>query len=266
MSLEPGEIGRRRLPAQPALQGLVEALDLALGLGVARRPVLLADAQVREQVLEAVATAGEARRVDRAIVREGGGGPAISIAGGGERGDHVIAGDPPEGGAGEQVPGMVVEPADDLDLAPVGEAPVREVGLPDLVGRRGLEPDPGAARALARLGHDEAGGVEDAPDGRGGRNGQAVALQVPRDGRRARVKTTCGELDPETDDPATHLVGCPVRARAWPPGPRLEVVETTIAVPPQEAVKMPAADPLFSRRGGDGQMRCNDLKDGHPML
>jgi len=35
-------------------QGLVEALDLALGLGMARRAVLLADAEVREEVLEGV--------------------------------------------------------------------------------------------------------------------------------------------------------------------------------------------------------------------
>jgi hypothetical protein len=29
---------------------------------------------------------------------------------------------------------------------------------------------------------------------------------------------------------------------------------------------MPAADPVLSRCGGDGQMRCDDLEDGHPML
>ena len=79
---------------------------------------------------------------------------AVGVAGRGERGHHVVAGDPPEGRAGEQVAGVVVEPADDLDLGAVGEVPVGEVGLPDLVGRGGLEPDPGAARALARLGHD----------------------------------------------------------------------------------------------------------------
>ena len=44
-----------RLAREPAFQGLVEALDLALGLGMPGRPVLLADAEVGEQVLEAVA-------------------------------------------------------------------------------------------------------------------------------------------------------------------------------------------------------------------
>ena len=67
LGLQLGEVGRRRLPPEPALEGLVEALDLALGLGMARRPVLLADAEVGEQVLEAVAAAGEARRVDRPL-------------------------------------------------------------------------------------------------------------------------------------------------------------------------------------------------------
>ncbi len=41
LGLESGEVGRRRLPTQPTLQGLLEALDLALGLRVTRRPFLL---------------------------------------------------------------------------------------------------------------------------------------------------------------------------------------------------------------------------------
>ena len=59
------------LSGEPALQGLVETLDLALGLRMAGMAVLLADAQVGEQVLEAVAAAGEARGVDRPVVGEG---------------------------------------------------------------------------------------------------------------------------------------------------------------------------------------------------
>jgi hypothetical protein len=47
-----------RLAREPAFQGLVEALDLALGLGVPGRPVLLPDAEPGEQVLEPVATTG----------------------------------------------------------------------------------------------------------------------------------------------------------------------------------------------------------------
>ena len=48
LGLQRGEVDRRRLRPEPAFQGLVEALDLALGLGVARRAVLLADAEPGE--------------------------------------------------------------------------------------------------------------------------------------------------------------------------------------------------------------------------
>jgi hypothetical protein len=61
LGLQLSEGARHRLALQPALQGLLEALDLALRLGMAGVAVLLPDAQVGEQVLEAVAPAGEAR-------------------------------------------------------------------------------------------------------------------------------------------------------------------------------------------------------------
>ena len=47
------------LSGEPALQGLVETFDLALGLRMVGMAVFLGDAQVGEQVLEAVAAAGE---------------------------------------------------------------------------------------------------------------------------------------------------------------------------------------------------------------
>jgi hypothetical protein len=46
---------------------LVEALDLALGLRMVGVAVLLGDAEVGEQVFEAVAAAGETRGVDRSV-------------------------------------------------------------------------------------------------------------------------------------------------------------------------------------------------------
>jgi hypothetical protein len=145
----------------------MEALDLALGLRVSWRAVLPADAKVGEQILEAVAASCEARRVDGAVVGECGGGPAMSVAGRGERRHDVVADNMRKGGAGQQITGVVIEPVDDLDFAAVGEVPVGEVGLPERVGRGSLKADPGAARALARLGHDEACGPEEAPDRRG---------------------------------------------------------------------------------------------------
>ena len=64
------------------------------------------------------------------------------------------AGYAPVGGDRQGVAGMVVEPGDDLGCGPVGEAPVREVRLPALVGQVGLEPDIGRLRALLRVGLD----------------------------------------------------------------------------------------------------------------
>ena len=169
----------------------------------------------------------------------------------GERGDHVVASDPPEDGAAEQVAGVIVEPGADLDLTAVGQAPVGEVRLPDLVGRRSLEPDPGAARALARLGHDESGGVQDAPDGRGRWDRQVLAPEVPGDRGGACVEAPGGELDPQRDDPVAHGTGCPARVRVRPPRPRLKVVEAVRPVPAQEPVQVPAADAALGRCGGD---------------
>ena len=78
LGLELGQARDRRPLAEPAFQGLVEALDLALGLRVGRRSVLLTDAEVGEEILEVVAAAGEARGVDRAVVGERGFGPAVA--------------------------------------------------------------------------------------------------------------------------------------------------------------------------------------------
>ena len=179
---------------EPALEGLVEAFDLALGPGMAGRPVLLADGEVREQGLEGVASPGEARRVDRAVVGERGGGPAVGVAGRAERGHDIVVADPPKGPAAEQVAGVVVEPRADLDLAPIGQAPVGDVGLPQLVGRRGLEAQPRAAWALVRLRRDQPRGMEDAPDGRGRWDRPALALEMPGDHDRAGIEPSGGEL------------------------------------------------------------------------
>ena len=46
----------------------MEAFGLALGLGVAGGPVLLADTEQRQDVFEGVATAGEAGGVDAAVI------------------------------------------------------------------------------------------------------------------------------------------------------------------------------------------------------
>jgi hypothetical protein len=60
----------------------VEAFDLALGLGMAGMAVFLGDAEAGEEVFEAVAAAGEAGGIDRAVVGQGGLWQAISLGGG----------------------------------------------------------------------------------------------------------------------------------------------------------------------------------------
>jgi hypothetical protein len=67
LGLQVGQSGGGGLSGEPALQGLVEALDLALGLRMVGMAVLLGDAQVGEQVFEAVAAAGETGGVDRPV-------------------------------------------------------------------------------------------------------------------------------------------------------------------------------------------------------
>ena len=87
-----------------------------------------------------------------------------------------------------------------------------------------------------------------------GRDRQALVPEVPGDRGRARVEAAGGELRPQGDDPIAHVVGCSLRARVRPPGPRLQIVKATLPVPPQETVQVPAADPALGRGGGDGQL------------
>jgi hypothetical protein len=79
---------------QPFLQGLLEPLDLALGLGVVRAAVLLGDAQGAQFVLQAVAAAaaaGEPGRIDHAVVGQSRGRGAVGGDGGAEGGQGDLA-------------------------------------------------------------------------------------------------------------------------------------------------------------------------------
>jgi hypothetical protein len=123
------------------------------------------------------------------------------------------------------------------------------------LGGGSLEAVPGAARPLARLGHDEAGGVEDAPDGRGRGDRQSLPPEMPGDGGGACVEAPGGKLDPEGGDPVPHRAGRRVPARARPARPWLDGVEALVAVPAQEPVQVAAADAALRCRGGDRQLR-----------
>jgi len=61
--------------------------------------------------------------------------------------------------AGQQQPGVVVEPVQDLGVGAVSQCPVGDVGLPALVGLVGGEADVAALGSLVRLGDDEPAGA-----------------------------------------------------------------------------------------------------------
>src|SRR5262245_40449007 len=86
LALQLGKGAGGRPGAEPALQSLVEALDLALGLGVAWGPVLLTDTEERQEVFEGVAPAAEAGGVDAAVVGQCAGRAAVLVDDAEERG------------------------------------------------------------------------------------------------------------------------------------------------------------------------------------
>ena len=91
------------LPGEPGLQGLLEAFDFALGLGVVAAAVLLGDAEGGEFGLEGVAAAayspgGVADGVHHPVVGQSRCGAAVFVDGGAERGEHDRAGDSWVGG------------------------------------------------------------------------------------------------------------------------------------------------------------------------
>ena len=65
---------------EPVFEGLVEAFDFALGLGVAGVTVFLGDAQAGEQAFEVVVAVGESCGVDRSVVGQGGCRQAVALA------------------------------------------------------------------------------------------------------------------------------------------------------------------------------------------
>ena len=151
LPLEPSQVLGRRAGGEPAFEGLVEAFDLALGLGVVGAAVALLDAVLEQRDLEAVGGFRVAGGEDVAVVGEGGGGLAVLLAGFAELVADGLAGDRPVAGDGEDVAGVVVEEDQDLGVLPVGQAAVGEVGLPALVGQLGLEPEVGGSGGICAV-------------------------------------------------------------------------------------------------------------------
>jgi hypothetical protein len=133
LALQLRERPHRRLVCQVALERLVQALDLAAGLGVVGPRVLGGDPQPLELDLQEHLAAPRGRGEDSAVVAEQGGRPV--------HGDR-----PPKdlhdvgclhgrvGAGGQEQAGVVVDHVEDLSTPFPGEAPVGDVGLPHLVG------------------------------------------------------------------------------------------------------------------------------------
>jgi hypothetical protein len=139
-------VGLAGLGCEPLLQGLLKSFGFALGLQVVRLAVLLPDAQAAQLVLETLAAAtasGQPGGEHHAVAGQGRGGRAVGGHGGPEGGEHDRAGDPVVRGDGQGVPGVVIEPGQDLGAGPVRERVAGEAGLPALVRLLSFEPDAG---------------------------------------------------------------------------------------------------------------------------
>lgn len=255
-----------RSGGEPPFQGLVKPLDLALSLRVVGSAILLPDVQGGEDVLEFVASAAVAGGVDAAVVGQGRRGRAVGLDGGEEGVHHVAASDGPVGGAAEQQAGVVIEPVQDLHVRSVGQAPVSEVGLPGLVGLRGLEPDVGALWAFAGLGSDQPGGVQDAADRGCRRGGESFLPQMPGDRDRAGIGARRDQHLPQLHDPITNPVGDRVRAGQRGPGSGVEPVKTFVPVAGEEPMEILPRHPMFGRGRGDRHLPGDDLQHHDTML
>ncbi len=168
------------------------------------------------------AAAAEAAGEDGAVVGEHAGGISVLGDEGPVAGVDGRGGEPPGGGAGRAVAGVVVEPVADLGIGAVGQRPVGDVGLPPFVGLGGLEPDVAALGALVRLRGDEAAGGEDPPDGGDRRAGAVPAGQLGGDGGRAGLVLVPVEVLADCDDLVLERVGGPGRAPQRPSGAGLQ--------------------------------------------
>jgi hypothetical protein len=117
---------------------------------------------------------------------------------------------------------LVVDPAQDLDVAAAGEPPVGEVALPHLVGQVGLEPDVGGFRSLLRFDLGHASSTQGAID-RCRRHGQVVMLaEMPGDRFRPGVKPSSDQFATQLHDQLGGLAQDGSWARVRPPGTGFE--------------------------------------------
>jgi len=150
---------------QETLQGLVEALDLAAGLGVIGRGVDAADAEVLELGFDDDFAPPGLAAEDSCVVAQPSRWITVCLSGFIEDLDYIGGLDGRESDRGHDQARVVVDQVQDLDLAAVGEQPVSGVGLPHLIGEVRLEALERRARSLPGLRRNQASPAEHAPDG-----------------------------------------------------------------------------------------------------
>jgi hypothetical protein len=123
---------------------LVEALDFAAGLWVIGAGADVGDAELAEADMQGGASAapgggGE----DGAVVGQYRGRGAKASERGQKGVDHLRAGHGGSGHAGQRHPRVVIDQVEDFSLGVISQAPVGDIGLPELVGLFGTEAFPG---------------------------------------------------------------------------------------------------------------------------
>ena len=142
--------------------------------------------------------------------------------GGAEGVDHDGTADAVVGGDRQGVAGVVVQSRQDLDLGAGGQAVVREVGLPALVGLLGGEADIRGPGTLAGRRSDKPAPAQGAVD-RGPRHPQSVmVLEMPGNGVATGIQPLAAEAPAQLDDQLDRRVSNRARRRLGATRPRLE--------------------------------------------
>jgi hypothetical protein len=173
-------------------------------------------------------------------------------------GGHRVRGDR------QRVPGVVVDPRDDLDFCAAGQAVVDEVGLPPLLGLLGGEPDVRRLRPFLRLRGDQALAGQVPADRRRRYPDLVVPGQVPADRVRPGIQALFAEFLAQPDDQVGHI-----RAdRPWrllrPPGPRLERGLALGLIAGQQRVDPGPGDPVRPGNLRDRALLSSDSGDDEP--
>jgi hypothetical protein len=190
----------------------------------------------------------------------------VLVTGSAERCQHDRAGDPGVGGDRQGIPGVVIDPGQDLGFLPAGQLPVDEVGLPALVGQVGGKPDVGRLRPLGRVGGDQARPGQVPADGRGRHSDLVVVFQVPGNGVRPGVPAMPGQLLPQPRDQLDGARADRGRGGLRPPGPRLERRLALGPVAGQQPADPALGNPVPAGRLALAQPLGNDSSDDKTRL